>query len=67
MMDSGKLAARLVAVIMVIGAVGWGAWVFRQASEMDDGGPPLGALVMGAPALGLFIGAGVVWSWTNRE
>ena len=67
MTDRGKFALRVVAIIMGIAAFAWGAEVVRQALQADDGGPPLGAMCMAVPAFGLLIGAGAVWSSTNRK
>jgi hypothetical protein len=67
MTDRGKFALRVVAIIMGLAAFAWGAEVVRQALQADDGGPPLGAICMAVPAFGLLIGAGAVWSSTNRR
>jgi hypothetical protein len=65
--DRRKRKLRIIAAIMVVAAFAWGAEIVRQALEADDGGPPLGALCMAVPSIGLLIGAGVVWSSTNRR
>jgi hypothetical protein len=67
MMERGKLAVRIVAIIMGVAAFAWGGEVVRQALQADDGGPPLGAICMAVPAFGLLVGAGAVWSSTNRK
>ncbi len=48
MTDRGKLALRVVAIIMGVAAFAWGAEVVRQALQADDGGPALGAICMAA-------------------
>ena len=67
MADRSKLILRVVALIMGVAAFAWGAEVARQALQADDGGPPLGAICMALPAVVLLIGAGAVWSFTNRK
>jgi hypothetical protein len=67
MPDRGKIVLRVVAIIMGVAGFAWGAEVVRQALQADDGGPPLGAICMAVPAFGLLMGAGAVWSSTNRK
>lgn len=67
MTHRGKLALRVAAIAIAVAAIAWGAQVVRQARQADDGGPPIGALCMALPAFGLLIGAGAVWSATNRS
>ncbi len=67
MTDRGKTVTRIIAIVMALAAFAWGAEVVRQALQADDGGPPLGAICMAVPAFGLLIGAGAVWSSTNRR
>lgn len=52
---------------MVFAVAGWGFEIWRQANAADDGGPPLGALCMAMPSIGLMIGAGAVWSRTRSR
>lgn|GEM_PF-3804910 len=52
---------RILAVVMMLAAIAWGYYVWRQAAAMDDGGPAIGAAVMALPGIVLFILAGVVW------
>jgi hypothetical protein len=52
---------------MALAAFGWGGEIVREALQADDGGPPLGALCMAVPSILLLIGAGGVWSSTNRR
>ena len=67
MANRGKLALRTVAIIMSVAALLWAAEIVRQAMQFDDGGPPAGAICMAVPAFVLIIGAGAVWSSTNRR
>ena len=67
MTDRGKLAIRIVAIVMGVAAFAWGTGVVRQALQADDGGPPLGAICMTLPTFALLIGAGAVWSSANRQ
>lgn len=66
-MTRGKLAVRVIAFLMILAAFGWGAEIVRQALKADDGGPPIGAICMAVPSIVLLLGAGVVWSLTNRR
>lgn len=63
----GKFTLYVVAGIMAITAFAFGVEIVRQALQADDGGPPLGAICMAAPAFALLIGAGVVWSAAKRK
>ena len=67
MSEGGKLTLRIIAVVMVLAAVAWAFEIWRQAQAADDGGPPLGAICMAVPSIGLLIGAGAIWSSTNRR
>jgi len=57
----------MIAIVMALAAFAWGGEILRQALQADDGGPPIGALCMAVPSIGLLIGAGAVWSSTNRR
>ena len=53
---------RSVSILLVALAVAVGVNVTRQALASDDGGPPLGALCAGLPAIVFLIGAALVWN-----
>jgi hypothetical protein len=65
MTDRVKRNLRVVAVAMGVVSFAWGAAVVHQASQADDGGPPLGAICASVPAFLLLVGAGAVWSSTS--
>lgn len=67
MTDETKTSLRVVAVVMTVGAIAWGAGVVWQVRQADDRGPPMGAICMAFPAFALLIGAGAIWSRTNRR
>ena len=48
-------------VTLVVVALGYGAIVFRTVEATDDGGPPMGALCLAAPAFLLLLAAGATW------
>jgi hypothetical protein len=64
MRAGARTALRAIAIVLVIAAIAWGAEIIRQALAADDGGPPLGAICMAVPSIGLLIGAGILWSLT---
>jgi hypothetical protein len=57
---------RIVSAVLLIAAIAWGAEILRQAKASDDGGPPLGAIIMAVPSVILLIAAGAVWSITKK-
>lgn len=66
-MNQEKRNLRIASVVMAIVAFAWGGEVVRQSLQTDDGGPPLGAMCMAIPAFALIVGAGIVWSSSNRS
>ncbi|HVS70265.1 MAG TPA: hypothetical protein VHQ47_03305 [Phycisphaerae bacterium] len=62
-----KRFLRGVAVAMALAACAWGVEIWREARAGNGDGPPLGAICMAVPAVGLLIGAGAVWTATNER
>jgi hypothetical protein len=65
-MDLGSKIYRIIASVMAVAAIVWGMVVVWQATQREYD-PPIGALCAAIPAIGLLIGARVVWSRTSRR
>jgi hypothetical protein len=61
------MVRKVIAGMMVVAAVGLGAYVFVLQQSNPEADQPLGALCMGLPAIGLLIGAGMVWGGGRKR